>query len=55
MGLGVFAGCGDSEYGGNAETSPSVARNEIINPANKTDRFSLNFSQRSHVIFPFVL
>lgn len=58
VGFGVFVGCGDFEYGGNAEISPSIIHNEIINPANK-DCFtslnnSMNLSQRFHVIFPFV-
>lgn len=39
VGLGVFVGCGDFEYGGNAETSPSIIHNQMINPANEKDRF----------------
>lgn len=60
VGLGVLACCGDFEYGGNAEISPSMIHNEIVNPANKKDclmflNSSMNLSQRFHIIFPFVL
>lgn len=58
-GLSVLACCGDFEYGGNAEISPSMIHNEIVNPTNKK-RWSYVLEQQHEpfrflIIFPFVL
>lgn len=60
VGHGVLAGCGNFEYGGKAEISPSMIHNKIINPSNKKDcltslNSSMNLSLRFSIILPFIL